>query len=477
MKRNLFERIFRLTIALVLVSFLVLGLTLSVFSGRFWMREKYQLLSDNAQALSLQIGQARDLNSAMRPSYIRGMADMTANALGGLVVITTADGTVYYPVTEPAGGDAPRVREDILRAVQKQNYQAMSTLGGLLSEECYVAGAPIVQSDVFQGAVFVAAPAGGMRDYILKVICIFCICSSFIIILVCIGVYMLTTSMVRPLRAMSEAAKCMASGDFSRRIVTDRQDEIGELANSFNNMTHAIESAERSRRGFAANVSHELRTPMTIISGFIDGILDGTIPKAEQEKYLRIISAEIHRLSRMVTTMLNLSKLEEGSIKPNFRELNLTEIIVGVVLSFESRIEEKKLEIRGLDTLKRVVLQADSDLMYQAVFNLVENAIKFTQEGGYISFAYRTETPGQIRVLIRNSGEGIASDSLPYIFDRFYKTDKSRSGDKTGVGLGLNLVKTIVSLHNGSITVRSIPGEYCEFEVILNLTEGNSELK
>lgn len=476
MKKNLFERIFRLTIVLVLVSFLVLGLTLSVFSGRFWMQEKYQLLDDNAQALSRQIGQSRDLNASMRPSYIRGMADMTAAALGGLVVITDADGRVYYP-GEPSASQTLTVEESILRTVRRGGYQSVSTLGGLLSEKCYVVGKPVMQSDVFQGAVFVATPADGMRDYILKVVCIFCICSSFIIILVCIGVYMLTTSMVRPLRAMSEAAKCMAAGDFSRRIVTDRQDEIGELANSFNNMTHAIESAERSRRGFAANVSHELRTPMTIISGFIDGILDGTIPKEEQEKYLRIISAEVHRLSRMVGTMLNLSKLEEGSIKPNLRELNLTEIIVGVVLSFESRIEEKKLEIRGLDTLDRVVLQADSDLMYQAIFNLVENAIKFTQEGGYISFAYRTETPGQIRVLIRNSGEGIASDSLPYIFDRFYKTDKSRSNDKTGVGLGLNLVKTIISLHNGAITVRSIPGEYCEFEVILNLTEGNSEVK
>lgn len=473
MKKGLFQRVLRYAVVLVLLSFILLGLALSVFSGRFWLQEKYALLENNAASLAQQVTLSQDMNSAIRPSYLRGMAKITADSVDGIVLMVSPDGTAYYCDHEGKTGETTMSAE-LLTAVYDGRYQTVGTLDGLLQERCYIAGKPVVLSDRILGAVFVASSADGMSDYILKIVCIFCICYSVVIILLCFGIYMLTSSMVRPLRAMSQAAKCMADGDFSRRIQTNRQDEIGELAQAFNNMSRTIESAERSRRGFTSNVAHELRTPMTIIGGFVDGMLDGTIPPEQQKQYLQTISDEIRRLSRLVGTMLNLSKLEEGSIAPNLRPLNLTELIIKPVIAFEGQIEEKQLEIQGLDALERVQINADPDLMHQAIFNLVENAIKFTQPGGYIRFSYQF-TPGHVSVIIRNSGDGIPNASLPHIFDRFYKTDQSRSTDKSGVGLGLNLVKTIVSLHAGSITVRSVEGEYCEFEIILNHTESNGE--
>lgn len=483
MKKSLFKRVFRLTVGLTFVSFIILGITLSIFFGRFWVQEKYALLDSNAASLSAQISLVYNDNefagesTERRYAYTRALSHVTAASVSGRVVVVTDEGEVYACSSDENWDCTGRsVSIKTVEDTFFDEYRKTGDLDGLLGETCFISGVPILSGETAVGAVYICSPVAHINQYIVRLICIFCICSSIIIIIICLGVYAMTNSMVRPLRAMSDAAKCMANGDFSRRIKVDREDEIGELAEAFNNMTSSIEGAERSRRGFAANVSHELRTPMTIISGFIDGILDGTIPKEDEEKYLRIISDEVRRLSRLVGTMLNLSKLEEGSFKPNIKSFDLTETVVQVVIAFENRIVEKQLEIRGLDSLTRLQLRADPDLMYQAVFNLVENAIKFTNTNGYIEFGYDYNGRG-VGIKFRNSGEGIPAESLPHIFERFYKTDKSRSSDKNGAGLGLNLVKTIVSLHGGTITVRSVEGEYSEFEIYLNCIESVGEEK
>ena len=216
------------------------------------------------------------------------------------------------------------------------------------------------------------------------------------------------------------------------------------------------------RNSFIANVSHELRTPMTSIGGFVDGMLDKTIPPEEQEHYLKIISSEVHRLTRLVRSMLNLAKIEAGELKPNFTSFSVLDPIVDTLVTFEKRLEEKQIEIRGLDTDKIYRLWADNDLIHQVIYNLLENAIKFVDKGGYISFHF--EEVGYLTVIyIRNSGEGLSQEELSLVFDRFYKTDKSRGMDATGVGLGLNIVRSIIKLHGGKIQVRSVLGEYTEF--------------
>ena len=237
--------------------------------------------------------------------------------------------------------------------------------------------------------------------------------------------------------------------------------EFDQLANSFNEMTANLKSYDTMRNSFLANVSHELRTPMTSIGGFVDGMLDGTIPPEEQQRYLRIISSEVNRLARLVRSMLNLAKIEAGELEPNLAYFSVLEPIVDTLVTFENRLEEKKIEIRGLDT-ERMDLYADNDLVHQVMYNLIENAIKFVDKGGYIEFSFERQG-AMTAVSIKNSGEGLSEDELPLVFDRFYKTDKSRGLDKAGVGLGLNIVRSIVRLHGGEIMVRSVKGEYTEF--------------
>jgi signal transduction histidine kinase len=227
-------------------------------------------------------------------------------------------------------------------------------------------------------------------------------------------------------------------------------------------MAVSLSSEEEARRSFVANVSHELKTPMTTISGFVDGILDGTIPPEKHAHYLQIVSGEVKRLSRLVRSMLDLSRIDSGQLKLHPVSFDFTQAVCASLLSFEQQIEQKQLTVEGLEDCEPQTVCGDFDLLQQVVYNLLENAVKFTNEGGTLSVRLYRET-GRTFLSIRNTGEGIPSTELPHIFERFYKSDRSRSLDKSGTGLGLYLVKTIVNLHGGEITVQSVPHEYCEF--------------
>ncbi len=262
---------------------------------------------------------------------------------------------------------------------------------------------------------------------------------------------------------ITKVANQYAEGEFSARVNLPGQANLYSLGCTLNRMAEFIEQNETTRRNFVANVSHELRTPMTTIAGFADGILDGTIPPAQHKKYLRIITEEIHRLKTLVQSMLNLTKFEAGEMQIHLAETDIAKLLIKTVLMFEKRITDKHVDVEGLEDVSMKV-RADEDLMSQVLYNLIENAVKFVNSGGVISFQLYEED-GIAHICIKNTGEGLADDELPKIFDRFYKTDTSRSQDKTGLGLGLSISRKIVHLHQGHIVVKSVKGEYTSFEV------------
>ena len=262
-------------------------------------------------------------------------------------------------------------------------------------------------------------------------------------------------------------------GDFSYRLPVKGKDEIAELAASLNSMAVSLSAVEGMSRSFVANVSHELKTPMTTIAGFIDGILDGTIPDEKRNYYLKIVSDEVKRLSRLVKSMLDLSRIDSGQLKLKPVTFDLTTVIGNALVMSEQRIDEKHITITGLEDCPPLEVYGDFDLIGQVVYNLLDNAIKFTNDGGEIGFRLE-KRDGRTYFAIRNSGIGISAQELPHIFERFYKSDKSRSLDKKGVGLGLYIVKSVINLHGGEIIVRSIEGEYCEFEFWLPAPAENS---
>ncbi|MGN1404194.1 MAG: sensor histidine kinase [Ruminococcus sp.] len=294
-------------------------------------------------------------------------------------------------------------------------------------------------------------------------------------ILLIVGLLLVSTVLIlysihvkaKQLDRLLASMKQYAQGDYSQPISPEKYagTELEEIAILAETLSSQAQRAEESSRQFVSNVSHELRTPMTIISGFVEGILDGTVAKNKRMEYLSIVSQEVQRLKMLVTSMLNLTKFDAGTIQLNYRMFTLNDTAFRTVLMFENRLEKRNITIEGLDS-PPVRACADPDLIGQVVYNLVENAVKFVNDGGTITFTFADEDNEWV-FAIRNTGNGISKEELPKIFERFYKSDFSRSQDKTGLGLGLDITRRIIHLHHAQILVRSEEHVYTEFEVRL----------
>ncbi len=278
-----------------------------------------------------------------------------------------------------------------------------------------------------------------------------------------IAAYFITERTITPLREMGNAARNFAAGRFDIRVRVRGRDEVARLAEAFNQMADSLQNLENMRNSFIANVSHDLRTPMTTIAGFIDSIRDGVIPPEEQAHYLGVVSNEVHRLSRLVSTLLDLSRLQAGDRKMVFAPFDICEMARVILISFEQQIEEKRLEVEFHCDKERMRVFADRDAIYQIFYNICHNAVKFSREGGTLRLCIAETKEEKIRISVYNDGDGIPAEDQSMVFERFYKSDKSRGLDKTGVGLGLFIAKTIITAHGERIWVASEPGKNCEF--------------
>lgn len=271
--------------------------------------------------------------------------------------------------------------------------------------------------------------------------------------------------LVDPEVNFSRIIRQYAKGDYSEILDPEKFSTLYYKENmvSINQIISNLKATNEQQTQFISNVSHELRTPMTIISGYVNGILDGTVPKSKQTEYLYIISQEMQRLKILISSMLNLTKYENGTIKIKCEIFPINDLIFKTFLMFESRIEKRNITIEGLDC-DTMYVYGDNDLISQVVYNLVENAVKFVDTGGTISIRLEDKKDESV-FNIRNTGPGIPKDELPKIFGRFYKSDFSRSQDKTGLGLGLDIIRKILILHNAQISVSSEENVFTEFSV------------
>lgn len=489
-KTNLFRKYFLIVSLVIFFSFAVLGGALLFIVSRSWITERTQLLQENAGSIAattsdlVESGYMRE-NENGSVLLICNTLSLVSSAIDADIYISNTEGKVIYcrELLKPDMVIAPGICEIhgkyslpgsvIDEAVSSGNYSGLTTLGDIYTEPQLVVAKPVFANGQAIGIVFATQPVtGSLGPYIISILKMFIIASVLALALAFVTVYYMIYRLIKPLKQMSQATKSYAAGDFSYRVTIKGSDELAGLAEAFNSMAKDLATLELSRRSFVANVSHELKTPMTTIGGFIDGILDGTVEKDKRDYYLGIVSDEVKRLSRLVTSMMNMSKIEAGELSLKPRRFDISEQVFKTVLAFEQLIDKKKINIVGLDQIQNIFLRADEDMINQVIYNLIDNAVKFTPSFGTIEISAYTDTGKEnVVVKIKNTGAGISSEEIGKVFERFYKVDKSRSFDIRGAGLGLYIVKSIIEMHGGSISVSSIENRYTEFAFMLPVNQ------
>ncbi len=474
MRQRIFNKYFLITASAILFSLSIMMVILTIIFNDYLSDMKYETLKKSCDSVAnftyngLDSGEIQEETPYFIAKNIAEVSDVDVFFLDetGTVKVCGCSDSGLEQKCEHIGTVVP---EDFLFDAASGTKTGFANLN-IYGEDHYYAVRMLGDTaDRFIGYVVSASSIADVDVLMSRMTKLYLIAAVIPLCIMFVAIYIITYKMTKPLKLMSDAARAMARGDFSKRIPVTSDDEIGKLAVSFNQMTNSLSRLEEMRKSFVTDVSHELKTPMTTISGFIDGIIDGTIEPQKQRYYLEIVSEEVGRLSRMVQSMLSISQLESGGMVLKSEKFDFKELLLSIVLSQEQRIASKNIEIIGLDSVRSVTLNADKDLIHRAVYNLVDNAVKFTDEGGSIDFAVKVESK-KLVFNIRNTGKGIPENDLPYLFERFYKVDKSRSANKKSTGLGLFIVKTIVKNHGGKITVQSAENEFTAFEVTLPLS-------
>lgn len=464
-------------VAIILISFLMLSGIVTSMIRNYSTEEKRQELESSSSFIADLIAdqiEATDvanilefLETSVARSLVTSMIRLDPKVE---IVILDETGRVLIHVDDPEvwspNVDGAFVSINIT-ALSPMDYRGeismySGDLGGYLSERSLTYSTKVEKENVLKGYVL-AISSTHVEDNLINTARRAVVNSSIWVMLAAvIAAYFITERLVNPLRKMTKAVREFGKGELGTRVVVSGKDEVAELGYAFNNMAESLQNLEKMRNSFLANVSHDLRTPMTTIAGFIDGINSGAIPPEKHEYYLGIISSEIHRLSRLVSQLLDVSRLESGDKKFVFADFDVAEMARIILISFEQKIEEKHLEVEFITEEDKMIAKADADAIHQVLYNLCHNAIKFAHDGGrFIIRIERYETK-KIKVSVLDDGECLVGEDKDRVFDRFYKSDKSRGLDKNGVGLGLYICKTIVEAHGEKIGVIS-ETEGCEF--------------
>lgn len=465
MRKSVFSEFFTLCAAIISAAIVCVAVVLIIISSEFYKSDKKGYLVANADTIMSMTKLSIDSADGVNTDYLNNIYLNVTDTTEIVFTLTDSNGVALVCSEAPPCSHTGRnIGEDILNKVGDEGFFELSSLDHFYPSTVFNLVYKF-EAGGKQYYLFSKLSDTPLQQYLTKLIFALAIASAAILVLVFVAIYAAVKHLMTPVKKMTLAAKRFGSGDFSEKLYVPEDNEFGFLANSLNEMASSLEAIEENRKSFISNVSHELRTPMTTIGGFVDGILDGTIPKEKHNYYLNIVSEEVDRLARLVKSMLNISKYEAGEMEMTKKTFDLMPLLVKVLLMFETRIDEKHVEIRGIEH-GRFMVSADSDLMQQVLYNLVENAVKFVDDGGYIEFGFENRDGSPV-IRIRNSGEGLKANEISKVFDRFYKADASRGIDKTGVGLGLSIVRSIIKLHGGKILVRSEPNSFVEFEITL----------
>jgi signal transduction histidine kinase len=493
MFRSISVRLISIFIVIIFVGFSIAGGLLYYFLSDFLSDEKADTLKTIAGEINTYMQDFIEVqDNALAQVYLVRMLDFYSNNSNSIIFITDSVGNIVYSSpdisTMPAaitskiddGTGKYRLpdKEQYDDALSGKDVREIGFYYGLFADTGYTwltIAEPLkyLQDDGSEkiiGVVLLNSPLPGIAEARGRVIRFYIISMLVSAVISIILVYIFSRRVTKPLTQIRNAAKTIAGGDFSKRLQIISKDEIGELAAAFNQMAEALKNIEEMRRGFIANVSHELRTPLTSINGFIEGVLDGTIVPEKQSYYLSIAKEETLRLSRLISDLLDLARMESGEAKIELSNFEINELIRRCIIKLEKSILEKEIEVEALFGEEETFVNADADAIERVIINLLHNAVKFSKKKGRIRVI--TETGKErVTVSVEDEGEGIKPEEVSLIWERFYKSDKSRSNDRSGTGLGLAISRNLINEHNQTIWVESEYGKGSRFSFTLERTK------
>ncbi|MCM0649015.1 cell wall metabolism sensor histidine kinase WalK [Clostridium swellfunianum] len=459
LKKGLFSKMVATYIVIVTLSFVFIATFLSVWFERYYFSQRREQLEKESILIKPFALDFIRNEGKYEPEEI----DRSLNFFGSLtssdIWLLDRNGYVYSVSDEKfnsiKGTQKFTKALEILRL--NKIYEIKGRYDNIITQESHIYGIPVFDKDFFGGAIVMITPLSEINEPLKGVFRIIWTTALFAIFISSFIIYYFSERIIiKPLADINGVAKKISKGEVEKRVEIISNDEIGQLAESFNYMADSLEKVEKARREFISNVSHEIRSPITSIKGFIGGILDGIIPKDKENYYLSITYEEIQRLTRLVNDILDLSAIEAGQFKLRMSELDINEIIRLTVIKFEQKIKEKKLNVDVCFNLEHQYVYGDRDRLIQVMTNLIDNAIKYVSEGGEIYICTKVKAD-KVLVSVFNNGPSIPKEDLPKIWNRFYKSDKSRTS-KVSTGLGLPIVRNILTQHGEDIWVENKEG-------------------
>ena len=443
--------------------------SLALIYTNHYMNEKEDDLIRQGEKIAAAYGQAYRTGNLSELSH--ELQTLETYMESGIVLVNR-EGTVV--LTSPGFDDVligdEIVYDDLTTAVMKGEVVTHQMKPGeVFDTPMLVVGYPV--SEGYLAGIFMCRPlpeieASLMEMYQMSVI------SLFIVSLLGLIVSYLTAKHVAfPLVMMNQAAKVIANGDFEQRVKISSNDEVGELAESFNHMAESLQAHEKVQKDFIANISHDLRSPLTSMQGFLTAMLDGTIPPEKQEKYLGIVLEETERLSRMTQGIVELSRAQSSSILLEETDFDINDLIRMNIELLEPQLKEKSAKIKAIYAGEVTMVRGDQDKISRVLQNLLSNAVKFSPMGGFIEVETTLLDKKKVLVSVKDEGPGINVEDQKYVFDRFFKSDTTRNKDKVGSGIGLYIAKEFMLAHGETITVKSEEGKGATFAFCLKLAE------
>ncbi|MEG0641198.1 MAG: ATP-binding protein [Clostridium sp.] len=458
MKKSLFSKLMSTYLIVIIISYILVSVFLSIWFFQHFYKEKKIMLINQGSHIEQVI--VKFANNKINKTDMMIQMSMIEDLMNTKISIYDNYG---YKIGEPVNED-PRTlknpklvvsKEDLLTVMAGNEIVKTGEFSDIFTSYVLSVGMPVNVSDNVTYSLFLHSSLGEIKNTLGNVFFVIWTV-AFLAICICafIVYYFSEKILITPLNRMNTTARQIANGEFGNRVDIVSEDEIGDLAESFNYMADSFENLENMRRSFIGNVSHELRSPMTSINGFVEGMVDGTISSEKWGKYLKVVNGESKRLIRIINDLLDLAKLESGEFSMHMGEFEINELISECVLKSEDKINRKNITMKITLIKDRIIVIGDRDRINQVVTNLLDNAIKFVPKDGIIEIIV-VKNEERVVISIFNTGEPIPRSEINSIWDRFHKVDKARGRSDGGVGLGLSIVRQIINQHNQTVWVQS----------------------